>query len=271
MEQQQDRNLGALLAGLVDDIDVSILEFDMDYRIRSCNKKASQLYGTNIIGERCYRVLGKRTSPCANCPVNKVYETQARVRAIKKHTDCSGKNLYVDHIATPVFNSRGELTGVVALLLDITRQKEAEEELHFHRDHFQSIARAKEADLRESENKFALAFNVSPDAITINRLKDGLFVEVNRGFTELTGFTKKDIQGKCSADLEIFHNPLDRLELVKRLDRDGYCENLEALFRRKDGSLAYGLMSARVMHLGASHMFSQLPVISVSSKSWSWN
>jgi len=33
-----------------------------------------------------------------------------------------------------------------------------------------------ERELRESEEKFALAFNSSPDAVNINRLEDGFYV-----------------------------------------------------------------------------------------------
>jgi len=35
--------------------------------------------------------------------------------------------------------------------------------------------------LRLSEAKFSTAFRVSPDAIAINRLTDGLYLEVNEG------------------------------------------------------------------------------------------
>ena len=38
-----------------------------------------------------------------------------------------------------------------------------------------------EAALRESEEKFRLTFSPSPDAVTINRLDDGLYVDINEG------------------------------------------------------------------------------------------
>jgi PAS domain-containing protein len=44
-----------------------------------------------------------------------------------------------------------------------------------------------EAVLRESENRFRTVFRTSPDSITISRLEDGRIVDVNDGFSELSG------------------------------------------------------------------------------------
>ncbi|WP_319547862.1 PAS domain S-box protein [Desulfogranum marinum] len=117
------------------------------------------------------------------------------------------------------------------LLFNITEQKTTEERL------------------RESENKFFLAFDASPDAININRLEDGLYIDVNKGFTELTGFTKDDIFEKTSLDINIWHDPLDRQRLVQSLQREGVCENIEVKFRKKDGSVTTTLMSAKIISL----------------------
>ena len=106
-----------------------------------------------------------------------------------------------------------------------------------------------EKALRESEEKFALAFDASPDAININRLEDGLYVESNRGFTELTGFTREDVRGKTSWEIDLWHDHADRRRLIESLRQQGYYENLEAKFRRKDGSLTTVLMSARTISL----------------------
>ncbi|MBE0556129.1 MAG: PAS domain S-box protein, partial [Proteobacteria bacterium] len=48
-----------------------------------------------------------------------------------------------------------------------------------------------EEAIREGEERFRLTFQTSPDAININRLNDGLFVDINEGFTQLTGYTRE--------------------------------------------------------------------------------
>jgi PAS domain S-box-containing protein len=109
--------------------------------------------------------------------------------------------------------------------------------------------------LLESEQKFRLTFNSSPDAVNINRLKDGLYEDINDGFIQLTGFTRADVAGKSALDINIWHDPADREKLVKDLQEKGFCDNLEARFRRKDGRLTTALTSARVISLkGEAHI-----------------
>lgn len=102
-------------------------------------------------------------------------------------------------------------------------------------------------ELRLSEEKFSMAFKISPDSVNINRLSDGVYIDINEGFTNITGYTLEDVKGKSSLDLGIWVNPADRERLVKGLQENGVVHNLEATFRRKDGSTLTGLMSARLV------------------------
>jgi len=105
-----------------------------------------------------------------------------------------------------------------------------------------------EKKLVESEEKYRISFKTSPDSVNINTM-DGLYVEINQGFTSLTGYTNQDVIGKLSSDIRIWSIPEDREKLVKGLREHGYVENLESVFRCKDGSLKNALMSARVISL----------------------
>lgn len=108
--------------------------------------------------------------------------------------------------------------------------------------------------LRESEDRFHLIFNSSPDAVTINRLNDGVYVDVNEGFCRITGFCREEVLGKSSLELGIWNDPEVRARLVQDLKEKGYSENLETTFRRKDGSSIIGLMSANIIMLnGVPH------------------
>ena len=99
--------------------------------------------------------------------------------------------------------------------------------------------------LRESEEKFRL----SPDWITLNRVSDGMYLEINDGFTKITGYTRDDVIGKTSLELKIWHDPKDRERLVASLKDNGFVESLEATFCGKDGRVIIGLMSARMLHI----------------------
>ena len=116
---------------------------------------------------------------------------------------------------------------------------------------FEDISSRIAADeaLRSSQEMFSKAFHTSPDAININRLKDGMYININQGFTNMTGFTREDAVGKSSLEMDIWANPADRELLVKGLQENGAVNNLEAEFRFKDGTVKTGLMSARVIEI----------------------
>ncbi len=169
-------------------------------------------------------------------------------------------------------NEEGTFQQSYCLLYDVTEQKtneklrlKSQDVLSRTFDAIDDIVTIQDANehkeaerkLRESETKFVLAFNACPDAIAINRLDDGLYVDINSAFTELTGFTIADIRGKTYIDTSILYDLADRKRLAESLDTKGYCKNLEAKVCRKDGSIITALMSARIISLdGVPHLIS---------------
>lgn len=103
--------------------------------------------------------------------------------------------------------------------------------------------------LLESEARYRTAFHTSPDSININRLQDGLYLDVNDGFERISGWQRDEVIGKTSAEINIWRNAADRQRLVEALRRDGSCENLEAEFVAKNGRIITGLMSARIIEI----------------------
>ena len=106
-----------------------------------------------------------------------------------------------------------------------------------------------ENELRASEDKFSKAFHTSPDAVNITRLRDGIYLETNEGFTDATGYAKEEIVGTSSLDLNIWVNPNDRKKLINELREKGEVNNLEAPFKMKNGEIKTALMSARLIEL----------------------
>ena len=118
---------------------------------------------------------------------------------------------------------------------------------------FRDISERKEADkaLRVSEEKFSRVFRLSPDVIVLSRLEDGLYLEVNRGFTETLGWTSEEAVGHRTApgDLDIWRNSEDRKKLIADITAHGEVTDLKAEFKHKDGHIVIGLMSARVIEI----------------------
>jgi diguanylate cyclase (GGDEF)-like protein/PAS domain S-box-containing protein len=122
-------------------------------------------------------------------------------------------------------------------------------DISFALDHFadEQERTQVQAALRDSEDRYRRAFDTSPDAININRLSDGLYLDVNSGFERITGWKHDEVVGKSSADIGIWNDPGDRQKLIVALKQEGQCINMEADFKLKDGSICHGLMSAVMM------------------------
>lgn len=60
--------------------------------------------------------------------------------------------------------------------------------------------------LRLSEDKFSKAFRISPDAISITRLSDGSYIEINEGFTHLVGYHPDEVAGNTGLVFNIWAN-----------------------------------------------------------------
>jgi diguanylate cyclase (GGDEF)-like protein/PAS domain S-box-containing protein len=102
---------------------------------------------------------------------------------------------------------------------------------------------------RDAKENADLIFNTSPDAVLITRLTDGHFVDMNDGFTVMTGFTRSEVLGKSILEFNIWKDPAERQKLVTLLNEKGSCENLQADLQRKDGSQLTGLVSAKLIIL----------------------
>ena len=130
-----------------------------------------------------------------------------------------------------------EITGMRGIIVDMAARREAEEAL------------------RESEERLRTAWETCPDAFSITRLVDGTYLDVNRGFTELTGYAPEEAIGKSSLDLGIWLNPDDRKPLAERVLKEGSVRNLETVFRLKNGQGRTVLISAGLMMLyGEPHL-----------------
>jgi PAS domain S-box-containing protein len=130
-----------------------------------------------------------------------------------------------------------------------------------------SELRKSEEKIRKSCEKYKIAYMNSPDSININRLSDGMYVSVNDGFTKILGYTENDAIGRSSLDMNIWVNPEDRENLVKKLESGGNVKDYEADFLSKAGNIVPGLLSASLIDLdGVPHILTVVRDITVSKK-----
>jgi PAS domain-containing protein len=71
--------------------------------------------------------------------------------------------------------------------------------------------------LRTSQQWFSKVFNLSPNPMGINRVKDGRYVDVNNSLLEITGYTHDEVIGKTSDDLNTWASPEQKEEFLQLL------------------------------------------------------
>jgi PAS domain S-box-containing protein len=103
--------------------------------------------------------------------------------------------------------------------------------------------------LRTSEGILASAFRSSPDAYSITPFPGGPYLEVNEGFTRLTGYAREEALHKTPQELSLWINPSRRAELLAKLIEKNEVREEEFDFRRKDGEIRTGQMSATLVDL----------------------
>jgi PAS domain S-box-containing protein len=86
-----------------------------------------------------------------------------------------------------------------------------------------------EAKLRESETALRQLFDQNLDSMMILDLETGRYIDVNEEYTRNSGHSREDEESE---------------RLVAELKRASVVRNMEATFRRKDGSTYCGLISA---------------------------
>lgn len=115
---------------------------------------------------------------------------------------------------------------VLVIVRDITPLKQAQQQLQL------------------SEEKFAKAFHASPDGMAITREHDGMVVEVNDGFTRLTGYSERQCRDRSTVDLDIWAYPGEREQLLAQLRLHGFVKDFRMHIRAADGHLRVCELSA---------------------------
>jgi PAS domain S-box-containing protein len=97
--------------------------------------------------------------------------------------------------------------------------------------------------LRLSEERFAKAFQASPEPISIYRHRDGILLEVNERWTAVYGYSREEALGRTSLELQVVKEEV-RLSIRRLLEEQGSIRDFEIEFTSKQGEIRYISLSA---------------------------
>ena len=106
-----------------------------------------------------------------------------------------------------------------------------------------------EKALLRSEQLFSVAFRASPDGFSINVFPNGPYLDVNDGFTRLTGYTREEAMHRTPKELNLWLHPERREEALSALTQQSGIDDVEFEFRTKDGRIRTGMMSGSLLNL----------------------
>jgi len=96
-----------------------------------------------------------------------------------------------------------------------------------------------------SEQRFRLLFEHNLAAVFVTSL-EGAILDCNQAFVNsVGGYSRQQTIGRCATDF--YHQARDREAFVEALRKDGRVVGCEICFRRMDGSLIWGLISAALL------------------------
>ena len=94
------------------------------------------------------------------------------------------------------------------------------------------------------EQRFREAFFVSPAPISLSTRSDGIFLDVNPSFLELTGYLREEVIGRSVADLHFWYERAEREKMLRMLEHsDGPLRYAELRLRTKAGNIRQMVVS----------------------------
>ena len=116
--------------------------------------------------------------------------------------------------------------------------------------HLRSKHRKAENELRESERKLSAIFKYSPVPMAIGSLDEGRLLDVNEKYLCVTGFSREELIGHTTEELNLWVDPEYRKKVVETLSQNqGKISGYPVSIRMKSGKIREMLFSADIINI----------------------
>jgi PAS domain S-box-containing protein len=217
---------------LIESMNEGIIRSDKNDIIMFVNNRTCKIFGykpEELIGkaghefltvEEDRHIIAEKTKLRLNS-VSDSYEIRGRKK--------SGEIIWLSINGSPIKNDKGEVVGTVAIINDITKNKETE------------------LAVKESEQRFRKIFEDSPYGIAMVN-SDYRFIRINSQFRKMMGYSEKEICNLTFKDIthpEHLENDIFNIEKLIKGEIKNY--NTEKRYIRKDKQIIWGEINISVM------------------------
>ncbi len=246
---------------LLSSLPVAIYTCKKDGMVDLYNKAAVELWGREPeIGKDYWCGSLKRFRqdgtliPINECPVAITLKQGKKVKAAELVIERpNGERRFVLPHPEPIFDKKGNVTGALNTLIDITTQKHLglalEDKLEKGVKEYTTALNKKTIDLIESKERYHKMIDEVQDYAILMLDQSGVIINWNKGVQNIKGYAAHEIIGK---NFSLFYKEEDQLSgLPDRLLKEAR-EKGKALHEgwrvRKDGTLFWGSITITALH-----------------------
>jgi two-component system NtrC family sensor kinase len=236
-----------LLESIIQRLAVAAFVLDADHKVIYWNEACEELTGVkakDVLGTNDHWKAFYDHRPCVadialyglSEDFSKLYKKPSKsllsktgLHAEDWFPNLGGKDRYLIFDAAPVYDETGEIVAAVETLQDITALKRSEEEQN---DQCRSMT---------------AAFMALPAPAAIISIDDKTYLEVNRSWETLTGYSRKELIGKTVFQPFLWSDTLEPGKLIEKAIKMGGFRDLGTRIDPKDGETRIWLISAELL------------------------
>jgi PAS domain S-box-containing protein len=108
---------------------------------------------------------------------------------------------------------------------------------------------------KEKGAKYFSIFHNLPDGIALIRSGDGVLLDINRAFEQITGYSRSELIGQTFSQFSFWLDPLQWIEVFKKLQMTDEVSHINTRILRNDGCIAFVMISMRQTELNGESFF----------------
>ena len=197
--KESESKLKSIISAIPDQINI----MDKDFNIIFCNDLVEELYGPNVVGNKCYEIFYGFSAVCDNCYVANTLKDGkvGNDECVRINKDGNKHNYWcISNIAT--VDNNGEPLTVLEISRDITEKKIAEKKLRESEERFRNLNNDLEQKVEErtrekmkEKNKAEMYLNLV-NVIIVALDREGSITLINKKGKEILEYEEGELIGK---------------------------------------------------------------------------